>query len=373
MFKDLIIDFYDDSDNEIIKSWFDGEPNRDYAVKVASEITTKSNDEVNSLLDSQFALVAITKEGSVERKFPLDSPNETWLSATYFSNTANDMPKEAAIVAAVNISESAKVQNVRIDDGIHKLARLYPGVRTNSWIETNAEDDSYEDMHFEQNNIRKLARDPNRNNNKYWGLVVNDQLRYPLKTEEHVKIARNYFDKNHSEFLPEERHEFANRIVARSLEYGLTDVSKDETLMKYAGVDFGSKVNDSIKQRIEFLDTGSINEYLNLTKSAEELGATQFAIALSEIDRRNGLSRYWDNGINDPYHTTFGNYIKTASEKTTELDGKIITEKELSSIDNEKFRKLFGETLLASFKKDPIQIFDSLPKPERRSIVEMIN
>ena len=264
----------------------------------------------------------------------------------------------------------------------------------------------------EYDNLEKIARDPETNDTRYWGLS-NGKLRYPLSTPEQVKVAAVYLDKNERAFTPEERHEFATKIAARGHEYGIIDdLRGTPVLHKYAGpgMDYGHDLKKHLAKRKAFSEideaslekTSSMNKlastgfgdifwgdidqrigicrekhieeprYETLRRDASELGMAKTAMALIHLDKNTGLSKYWGKSIQDPYAAVYGKYhVKTAQEFTMFGDQRI-TRTDLLSVKAQDFINKFGDSVWNEFQRNPLVIFESMPSPEKAVIAGMI-
>ena len=366
-----ILDFYDDDNASILKQAFKTSREPEQFKKTAGGIEPRKKEEIERLHDSQFGLIVLTKEGNKKRAFPLDCPDEVWLSSVYFAKTASNLSNMAQAIAAANIAQSARIQGVNIEPAIVKVAEDFPNINTNVWVEGN----EFPTQTVSQGELEKLSRDPEKNDRRYWGLTNGGRMRYPLKNEEQVKLAEAYFTKNASVFSPSERHEFASKILARAIDAGFGEaVAGNPTIAKHAGAGFGTRVQEGMINRFEKCAELGIDatEYKELSKHAANSRPSEFAVALETVDRRNGFDRYWDVGMDDPYSTTYGNHSKRAADQTVEIDGVEISESQLKGIPKDDFVKVFQNTLWDSFSRNPVSIFESMPKPERRIIANMV-
>ena len=99
-----------------------------------------------------------------------------------------------------------------------------------------------------------------------------------------------------------------------------------------------------------------------------------FCEALRQFDEATGLDHYWDDAIYDPWYSTYG--MEKTSEWKFETHGDRITEKQikgLSAASFQLFKEKFGEEMAEEFRKNPIQIFDSLPLDSKRIIMRLAN
>jgi hypothetical protein len=404
------LDIYDDPNLEIIKEIVNTTNCRDSFAKCASQVNLHNEESLERLRDDQYALVLMDKTGNVSKKYPIDSLEQTWLSSIYFMKTGAQLPNLAQAIAASNIKHAANVWGLETPDTITKIASNYP-FSHNIWVEGQQEDIDLELKTPE--NMEKIARDPDSNDNRYWGLS-NGYLRYPLHNQEQIKVAAEYLQQNEKAFTPEERHEFATKIAARGHEYGMIEQIQKPVLTKYAGpgMGFGDELKAHLKKRQTFNEIDELEEeplektsfqklsnygfgdrfmdnitrrqelandlhldsreYEELVKSAATMGTAKTAQALIHVDKRTGLSRYWDKSIDDPFAAVYGKYhIKSAQEHIMFGD-QMLTKSDLLSISSKDFTVRFGESAWNEFQRNPLMIFQSMPTPEQSVIASMI-
>lgn len=373
--QNTIFDAYDDEGLSVFCSIVEESrgDHRDALTKSAEHTPLLNGEELSLLRQDQFALNILTKTGEVLNKYPVSDASQTWLSSQYFVKTGGSLPEIAQIITSKNLNHAARVFNIDLHPAIEKIANLYPNITTNVWVE-GSEPEFAQDTVDTYRCLHKIARDPERQDNRYWGLSNGGKLRYQLKTANQVKVAAAYFEKNSREFSPEERNEFATRISARSLEFGIPEAADTPAIVKHAGTDFGERFYNQLSERVGLCDELNKDRgpYLNLFKNANALGAQQTAMAMQHFDRKNGFDRYYDKSIDDPYATTFGDYFKKTAAWSMDVGGKFITEKDLKGIDENKFKKSYGESMWNEFQRNPSTILESLPKPDQAAIIDMI-
>jgi hypothetical protein len=112
-----------------------------------------------------------------------------------------------------------------------------------------------------------------------------------------------------------------------------------------------------------------------LDKLAASLGETtpeDAAEALQTIDRATGLTKYYDRGLTDPYASTMGKAAMGWSEDTD--DGDTITEDDLrKAAGSPKIAGYLGESFSTQFSKNPVEVYESLPAPEKDLIRQVIS
>lgn len=117
----LILDYYDDSNSQLLKKSF---PTLDSLPDIVKEAHILTSEEREVLRDEAFALVMVN-DGKVLRKFACVDPGNTFLSALYFSQHADSLPEEAQKIAAANILAFCEDFGLEVRD-IEKIAAGNP-------------------------------------------------------------------------------------------------------------------------------------------------------------------------------------------------------------------------------------------------------
>lgn len=117
-FSGLVLDFYDDSNSEVLKSVF---PTLEGVPELIKSAQAYTRDQIDCLPDEAFALV-MTKEGQVARKFLCTDPGNTALSIEYFMKTGHKLPAKAQKVAAANLVKAAGWASLEVPEDLQKVA-----------------------------------------------------------------------------------------------------------------------------------------------------------------------------------------------------------------------------------------------------------
>jgi hypothetical protein len=201
--------------------------------------------------------------------------------------------------------------------------------------------------------------------------------RYPLDTFEQVKKASVYFEEYGTRFAPAERREFCQNLVARADALAI-DVSK--TARKYASVGYApmGEIKLALDARRRLVDDEVA--FAVLDKLEEKIASTPvdlFCATLGEFDKAVGLDRHYDQGVFDPYFSTYGCVIKVAQDKDnwSWVDGNsYLTYADLKTIVKTRVPSLtqtFGDEFVKELRADPIGIFSSLPRDQKRMVAAM--
>jgi hypothetical protein len=195
--------------------------------------------------------------------------------------------------------------------------------------------------------------------------------RYPIRDQVEVKEAARYFAENGGLLHPAQRREFAVKLAARARDLA---VPLEGMVLKYASMQAAPDAEGFILQRKQFLPAETA-DYLD--KFASALGQTdpvEMAAALCEFDEHTGLSHLWDRHVADPYYTMLGTvkeaqpeeFVWTmASERATESDLQRLAES-MSLLAG-----TYGDEFAENFRKNPVDVFKSLPDPMKIEISRM--
>jgi len=330
-----VLDVYDDIPKKLLQANLE---------KVGS-LHLDPPDKVAALTDDQFAGIFLTKTGRAVRKYPVHTPDATVLSQLYFENVADELPKEACDIVSSNISAACSKFGL-------------PG----GSLEKNASSKgNVIDLSEMSRPMQKIASKGN--------FALNG--RYPIDSAEQVKRAAAYFNEHHMSFTPADRHEFASNVLDRAK---ANDESLgDSSICKYAGEGFGNLLQSAFHERSCLLedDVMATRTLQHLFEKKASLGAEEFAQELERFDKTNRLDQHWDKslGIRDPYRSTFES-VKMA--QVAKVGSATITAEQLQGlVDNGVLKTAFSDDFCTQFADAPMEIFQSLPKPEQEVIMSM--
>jgi hypothetical protein len=369
-----VLDFYDDTKHEHMSK-----------VAMPAEmrgvhLSMLTPEQHSTLPDSDFGLILLTKRASVLRKFPVNDPGNAWLSAQYFGQACEKLAFPARFVAAKFIKSACDAYGVPSSRPVEAYAaRTDDEVSTNVFVEGSekgwmlrklAQRELIEKT-ADVGSINAMAEMPN----KHFALVVQTGdgaviRKYAMPDSDHVKKAASYFDKYAMDLQPEYRHRFAVSVLNRADELGV-DVSGHDGISKWASTTWNQHVGAHLEQRKSLLPRNpSARDVLNkLAASMAETTPADMAEALQVFDRATGLTRYYDKGLTDPYSSTMG---KVADGWSEEVDGETVTAADLQkACDSGKLVGYFGQAFCDQFKKNPTEIYESLPDPEKQVIKQV--
>lgn len=353
MFKiaNQVLDAYDDLTSKI------------YLSKVATlnpDVSVMSQEEVSGLPDEDFALCVITKKATKLNKFPVNSPDNTWLSNHYFEHTHHKLAEEAATTAAYHIKQACDRFGIPPTPSVEGMAKE---ASSNVYFEGELKAKAK----VEHVNFSKFANVEEIGNNY-------TVAQYVFATPAHVKTAAKYFDEYHKEMPVDIRHKYAAAIQMRAKELGMP-VQKG-MVVKYASDSYSAHLDAHLRKRASLLEVAAPevrSAFDKLAQYKKELPPSQFAQLLRGFDKRAKLDQYYGGYLVDPYQATFaeqpdeyaGYRYKTASKGS--LSAEDIRRISVSGYD--KVKEYFGKTIADELKKNPVAIFDSLPKDAKEILV----
>jgi len=369
-----VLDFYDDTAHEHMSKIAMPAEMRDVRVSMLTP------EQHSSLPDSEFGLILLTKRAHVLRKFPVNDPGNAWLSAQYFGQACEKLAFPARFVAAKFIKSACDAYGVPSSRQVDAYAsRVDDEVSTNTFVEGSEK--GWMLRKLAQRELIEKTADVGSVNamiempNEHFALVIKTGdgsviRKYAMPDAGHVKTAAAYFDKYAMDLQPEYRHRFALSVRNRAEELDV-DVSRHDGIAKWASTSWNQHVGAHLEQRKSLLPrNASARDVLN--KLAASLGETtpaDMAEALQVFDQATGLTRYYDKGLSDPYSSTMG---KIAEDWSDEVDGDTITGADLKKVcDSGKLVGYFGQAFCDQFKKNPTEIYDSLPDPEKQVIKQI--
>lgn len=374
-----VLDFYDDSSKELMS-------------KIASptgfgdtNMNLLSTEERDNLPDTDFGLVILTKRASVLKKYPVNDPGNAWMSAQYFGQTHKKLAFPARFIAAKFIKLACEAYGVpsspmvdgyaaRVEDG-EAESNVFSEGSESRWMLRKLAQREFIEKQASAVEMNAIVEMPD----EHFALVVQTGdgsviRKYAMPDISHVKLAAVYFDKHAMDLSPNHRHRYAVAVQSRADELGV-DLVDNSMLCKWAGSDWNRYVHAHIEQRKSLLPhpeheraRGILDK---LAASLEETTPGDLATALETFDEATGLDRYYDRGLTDPYASAMD---KTATSWSAEVDGQTITHADLAKVaGGKKLAGYLGETFCKQFAKNPTEIFESLPAPEKSMIKQVIN
>ncbi len=333
----LVLDQHDDTDKGVLGRIF---PNGEMPA-LLKKAAILSEVQLSSLPNDAFAL-CVVDDGRLIRKFATIDPAATALSVVYFLDTKDQLPELAQKAAAANLVEACHLHDLGIPG---PLASIAEGAQLEPVV----------DISGQAPPIKMAAPGEE---------VI-------LDSHEKVASACEYLDEHFHEMHPRERHSIAVPIRKLAEQY---KVSASDRVLRYGSENFAPSLKAAYQIRKDHLDQDDMEGLAlmdGLFSKAASANPEKFAEALAEMDKGLGLNRYWDIGIPDPWYSTFGFY-KTAEYVYQDGNDRVTgTDLERLAQNSILLNERFEADLVSAFKKDPITIFDSLPRPQKTVIARI--
>lgn len=357
--------------------------------EIPSEIITEENiKEATELEPSEYALVLLDN-GKTYKKFPTDTPIDTFISAWYFSKTASELPKDVAIKVASYIVKRYMEQEIPITSSVEPTFLLAeenfdeskPVKIALSTIDNpTIKEEKYEKLAEISTSIKQAAKlTPEERESlpdSAFGLVkiVNGQKirKYPMHDENHVRAAIVFFSKNHQNMSPEDREKVAKKIKEKAREYGI-EITEDspvskyassnelmqelQVVYKYASETIGNGIYFHLRQRIKLASPSAKAKYAEFydgITQMPDLPPLEVAKILDEIDQEAGLKGKVTDAYEAVYDIIKPENTKIAEEIKKNLVESIVPEaKYLPEAEQKKLEEFIGLS-----EKDILDLLD---------------
>jgi len=400
------IDFYDDTNGTLLKEKLPDINAVPEFIKTAERLTP---EEMDKLPDDVFALVAWDGTEKM-RKFACVDQGNTALSVIYFMENKDLLPEEAQKTAAANLVTACGWYDMAAPVELEKIALIGPamGALTGGLALAQGHDtmkrrkqalrmgvpasQAMKIGELSGSNPMPRGKDPEktaalqphvditgrtapvqieREEAQHYCLVKEGSARYPIDSVSQVEQAFRYFEDHGHEFEPFDRHLYCVKLASRASDLGLVP---PETVERYGSTKMAQDFRIGVFTRKRMFREGTAEHSLldDLEKRAAAYRPEVMAATLEQFDREHGLHHLWDSQIPDPYFTFFG------PEKRAEwsyVDGNdVLTDERLKRCSKEsieQIEELFGDDMAEEFRKNPQQIFDSLPRDSKRIIMRV--
>ncbi len=202
--------------------------------------------------------------------------------------------------------------------------------------------------------------------------------RYPLDGYDQVKMASAYFDQHAAEMPFEVRRVFCQNMVPRAEELGIStsDLAQKYASSRYAGSTEISIAMDARRNRIDNEDHQELLSKVAAVRT--RVLPEEFSNLLHQFDKMAGLTHLYGSDLLDPVLSTFG---KTAAKTPDPKDSIIIgneyvTARKIADVAKGRqdlVMKRFGKEFALEFARDPMGIFESLPRDQRLILMRIAN
>jgi hypothetical protein len=297
---------------------------------------------------------------NMRRRFPIDSPANTWVSAAYFAKTAelDYKDRETREYVEANIKRAAKTYGV--EDAVEKVMQA---IRTPEQEKSAADDASN------------------------WGCF--SEKAYPMFDEEGVKLANAYFKDNCYSLKSDVRHEVAKNIVRKCAEYNL---EYNDTVRMEAGLGFPDTnfLKENLLDRARRVKSAEQRAAIEkLAEAVEKVDAAELmenvdnlVREVERLDEETGLDKKYGRDILPPSHFCCDISVKDAEDMTedsVEVDGDVLSLSKLAELPLSVYTSAlgddFGKRVSTDNKIDKVKLANelySMPKPDQKALSESL-
>ncbi len=289
---------------------------------------------VNTRHPEDYALVVKTASGT-NYKFPIVDAANALVSAVYFSEHKNLLPRPLQKIAATKLSVALTAFGLPVPDEFTKTAAIELGYSGEA-----------QDITLEQ----------------LFGVEGGGDDEY--------EVLKDEFEG----FSPRGKRRLA--MVVKEAGIDMKHISNMED---YLGDLFGSHVNHGFETRKYVTgfepDAANALDTLMMKVSARSITPAELVDALSAFDLEHGITHQYGRLVPDPVYTAYAGQEKTASA-SLEINGKTYGDEAITSFAKNSGGQLteeFGGEFAASFASDPMAVLNSLPEPHKHMIAGMID
>lgn len=393
-----VLDPYDDGFASL-SGFFRGREAPDF-IKTASIMTDR---EHSSLPDHAFAVVLVGDHEQM-RKYACTDKAHTAVNVMYFLEHQDEIPPTARVKTASNLMRACQHFGIQPPVALVKTAssrkRLIKSDGAEIAVPVRPVERLEKEGDLSGTSVMPNSAAPKRGSLKKEGSVMESPYvrlvdewdpssrqggiakhaafgdgRVPLNTYDDVDGAVTFFEELGGEMHPRVRHEMCVKLASRADALG---VPVSNVIRKYGSTEYANpgEMEATLQTRRQVWaslenDEGPGLLDLLMEKRAS-LSPERFAEALAEIDASTQIDHYWDQGVADPWLTTFG-VRKTAAWSWSKGDMTLNERqlKKLATEKNELVKEKFGEDLANELASRPTVIFDSLPTDTQRIIASM--
>jgi hypothetical protein len=195
---------------------------------------------------------------------------------------------------------------------------------------------------------------------------------YPLDNHSQVKHAARYFSETYTFMEPPTRHEYCVNLVKRASDLS---VAVDDLIEHYGSEKYASAEHIDtclLTRQNRLLDNVHLAVLDKLASLRTAMDPSDFAMTLYEFDKATQLVN--TAGVPDAYFSTFGKYASSKAADLITLGGESTTAAELGELaarQRDSLKKRFGEDFVEEFQKDPLAIFNSMPRDQKLVLIRM--
>ena len=275
------------------------------------------------LADTDFA-------DTVNRRFPLNSPADTWLSAAYLAKNAEQLRPVMRQHIGEQIKKAAVTWGI-----VNDVAAIVDAIT--------------------QQLVEKVAAED-------YGYADGKTKMYPLFSEHAVKLAGDHFAEHRTKYPLEMRRQIARQIMSKAASYGVT---VPDCVRREAGYGMPRRevVAAELLERARYIKDAEVSAAVaNLSELVATMPMDELYPALDKIaeiveaaDRTEGLNKLYGKKLMPIADTLFDIDPKTASalsEDAVELGPYVFSAAKLAELNPSVFSEVFGDDFVTRVTVD---------------------
>jgi len=309
----LILDQYDDPGLTLLKSAL----GVNSLEKTASYVPPLSEVEKHDIND--FAIGFMDEKGAVVGRFPIYDADTASLSAFYFENTYEKLPKDFIKSAALRLGWALKKYASNVYKNTKVIKSFFNKYAKETPLETPIVDLTKEDLEPFKKTASVLNTDQrNALPDSEFGLVIKKKdgtkiRKYPLNDEAHVRNAIVRFSQFSNKIPPQYRSQLARKIKQKASQYGI-EISEDNPLRKYASDlnRISPSFERNLMDRKDFVEPERWKAYESVIQDVYNRNLVHpedVVVKIASLDQQFGLDPFYAKEmIKDPETVVYGMY-----------------------------------------------------------------
>lgn len=329
-----------------------------------------SHEDMRRGKDTDFAIVVLSKTGSLVRKFFLNSLSNTQMAKLAFLDNHDKLPIAMQRHAAAGIAKACQRYAVVVPDEISKLASEYPDYKSPYYTITR------EDERSHYLSMEKVA--------SHKCYAINEDLTgapflsVPIDTERELREAMRKLEKEASIMAFGYAVQMAGNIIKRASDVGVA-IPDDHVSRRILGTEFSEVFESQMAKRAAMAGNDRFkNAYHELVKTASASDPRAVATAVDKLDRLSRLDFRWSKELLPPLDAVISHVTEPMRKKAEEIvamggiDYPVDTVRSTVNSKSDVMRKYIGASNVARLEQDPKAGFDELPAAHKQLVLALM-
>ena len=329
-----------------------------------------SAEETRRAKDTDYALVAISKTGSLTRKFLLNSLTNVQFCKGSFEDNGHKLPLQMRKHAAQGIALACHRYGVVVPEEIEKLASEAGPFTGPYYTITDADEREFCIGMTKTASSNCFAVNEDVSGNPFQAV--------PIDTEEQVKEAMLKVANDRKNIAFEYVVQMATNIIKRASDLNMA-IPVDHPVHQIVNDRFSEFFEGQMSKRAAMTgNTTHRQAYQQLIKTASSSSPQTVAIAVEKLDRLSRLDFRWDKELLPPLESVM--HIKTAAMEKIANDVIVVNSIEypvgqVQSVVKAKediLNDYLGEETVKNLQQNTKEVFTSLPPAHKQIIVSLL-